>query len=321
MKMPFILSILAATILTNSSLGLAGGRDGGGGVVFVCTEPSGEAVYLADLYKLLKSGGMSFSQEQSQMLSENEFLEVIAESIGKVDSETATTLKKNLRELKFTPVSFVPLLGDDDIQKIPTGCTKAQLAIQYFATNVVEYNESYFAELPPVQRALFKLHEAYVKIYRSNSSTVRGHVAREAASASFEDLLRPSRVVKRGHRSSALAQALSGRVIRCNGRSPSDFFPLTIRASDLGRGKTVIAIETKNGGSFSGSGEFLTVDYSNGQMIFKDGDDDWNELFLNVDPLHLDSKSHFSGIYQFLRDDGGIDLKERVHCRVIPTET
>jgi len=300
-KFIFALSIS----LISASPANAGGRDGGGGVVFLCNEGNASNIYLADLYPLLKSGKeIVVPNPDGHVASENEALEAITESIGKVDPDLASRLKNNLQDLTFQPVASVPLLGDDDITRIPAGCTKAQLAIQYFARNVVEYNQSYFELMSGIQKALFKLHEAYVKVYRFNSSTVRRKVAREASSQSFSELFRASVTVAKDRHSAALAKALSGRAIRCSTEAPSTLFPATIRATDLGQGKTILSIETKDGGSFSASGEYLSVKYSKSQMMLSDGDDGWNVLSIQLKPERLDLGASMPATFYFLGDGG-----------------
>jgi hypothetical protein len=318
MKAQFILYILLIPISSVSAW--AGGRDGGGGVAFACRDGK---VYLADTYALVTSDALKHLYSDAVTANEAEILRVIAETIAKSDPKLAARLKRNLVELKFEPVAELPLLNDDDIEQAPPDCRKTQLGIQYFASHTVQYNASEFQALSEPEKALFKLHEAYIRIFHANTHVVRDRVAREASLQLFLNLIRPSNTIMSDARSVTVATAFAGRRLECVATESSeqpilsnvnDLMPITVRVLNYGHGKTLISIETKNGQSFAVSGEFLAVEYARHGMIFQDGDDDWNQLALNLDLNDPSEWETVHGIFSLLRDDGGYQFAQPVAC-------
>lgn len=173
------LSKVALVILT-TTMGLSAhakvGRDGGGGVVFVCNEAGKEKVYLADTYSIRAS----FSNDQKN----TDFGGPLQSLIISLQTSSAQSkeIADNLKSLKFKHSPPMALLGDDDIKNedIPRGCVKKQLAIQTLSTGEVDVDIQLYSALTRREQALFILHEGYVAKYRANTTQVRHRVAREA---------------------------------------------------------------------------------------------------------------------------------------------
>jgi len=305
-----------------------GGESSGGGIVFLCPDRDlGERVLLADTFKLSQSGNSNFLKEQDET-DESSAASAILQTIGGVDSGMAATLRQNLKMLVFKPVDSLSLLGDDDIREIPEHCKKAQLAVQHFATGIVDYNQSYFSKLSSVERALFKLHEAYVKIYGSNSHEVRNKVSQQASSHLFTELLRPSTAMVKNEKLEKFSQIMANRHFKCEVSTQSEvkvdkaylnLFPIKIRVTDFGQGKVLFSVTTRGDNQFSPSGDSLAVEYSQNWLLFQGGDDDWYQLHLNLDVDSSDptSKSPVPGIFNFLRDDGVIENTFPVVCELV----
>lgn len=194
-------SILILTALSSKASALfQGGVHGGGGITFTCPDrsPGREgttANYLADTYKILIEDRQN--TKLSQVGTEQQIMQAILDNLDQVDSKLSTQIKNNLSDLKFQmqPTSL-RLLGDDDIQTIPEGCKKTQLAIQDLDASIVYVDEKKFLSLSNFEKAFFKLHEAYVKYYKANISTVRDHVAQMASSDQFYSVFTKAAVIK-----------------------------------------------------------------------------------------------------------------------------
>lgn len=164
-----------------SAVASAHGRDGGGGIVFVCNEgTSTEKVYLADTYAIYSTINSSNGDSDVGVA-----LESLARNLLGVGTPEAKEILQNVKDLTFRGGPAMKLLGDDDIPKseIPVGCEKRQLAIQTLSSGVVDFDLRLFRALTSREQALFALHEGYVRKFRANVSEVRNRVGKEATLA------------------------------------------------------------------------------------------------------------------------------------------
>ncbi len=159
-----------------STFAHAGTWSSGGGDVFVCQEYSylgliqTERIYLADTYAYLHTKDGAHLVHQFGNLRSDQVLESILKTVRSQDEQMAQELTDALANFKLTPRTEVPQLNDDDIQDIPVGCEKRQLAIQGIHSGVIIYNQNYLAQLSGLERALFQLHEAYVRVTGRSSA-------------------------------------------------------------------------------------------------------------------------------------------------------
>ncbi len=149
----------------------AGIKEGGGGVGFLCHEPGGDRVYLADTYDLVKGGA----------LKNNEFLDtgIIFLAAGQRFAE-AHIPDLNFKDflsggwalifrssfLHWQKERHLPLLGDDHIpqDKVPHNCEKVQLAIQDLNARTVHWDDSYVSKMTRAETGFFILHETLIAL-------------------------------------------------------------------------------------------------------------------------------------------------------------
>ncbi|MBI3017593.1 MAG: hypothetical protein HYY62_06345 [Deltaproteobacteria bacterium] len=177
--------------------------DNGGGDVFVCQERaylglvSQENIYLADTYDYLHSKEGRNLVSQFRKLSALQILEAVVKTVRFQDATLGEELFQALANLKFTERTTVPELNDDDIQNVPQGCEKKQLAIQGIRSGAVIYSRPYFNRLSEVEKALFHLHESFVRItgqatrpdLMRNTKEIREKVSSVGSSQTFFDFL------------------------------------------------------------------------------------------------------------------------------------
>ena len=151
-----------------------GGDGSGGGVIFACKS----RIYLADSYSYFSSLSIEARQRLS-VISTDQATELANNVVFGLDQPMAAELNLALKTIRLVPSdTLLQALGDDDIGSPPLGCSKRQLAVQTLKTGVVGYVSVYYWSLTPIERALFKYHEAYVHVYGSNSTAVRNKIAR-----------------------------------------------------------------------------------------------------------------------------------------------
>ncbi len=171
-----------------------GGDGSGGGVVFSCDRNSNLGFSGRPRYFLADSYSFFSKQSEDYFLGIQQIpiaraIDSLTKGIAEFDATLATNITKSLERLHFNPVGSLNLLGDDDIGELPAGCIKIQLAIQDLASGRVDYDLKKYWKLSSLEKALFRIHEAYVSIYGSNSSEVRAHVSRFAWSDIFKALV------------------------------------------------------------------------------------------------------------------------------------
>lgn len=196
MKLTKIIITMSAliTVLANA------GNEGGGGVGYLCNNK----VYLADTYEFMINNKDFFENNFSNMDEDqivydaiskaDTFNQVVAQALSANANDSSVTyqvlrqsqkylntnlLKKSLAKLKFIPQASVRYVGDDNIQKIPDGCTKIPIAYQKFASSEVFYDRTYFAGLSKFERAYLKLHEILIHIEQGiqDTSPIRNAIA------------------------------------------------------------------------------------------------------------------------------------------------
>lgn len=202
LDLPVVMSKMidqARTPCSREALMLAdeGGEHSGGGDVILCG--SGvlgrlfpREAYLADTFSL----AIKDMIPNQPNLAEEVYLDTALTTLKTQEPEIARRIGSRLASLKFIPASDVPELDDDNIDMNEVSkltskyCRKKQLAIQSLATNKVHYDRYLLNKLTPAERALFKIHEAFIsERYHSGDTTlirkqVEG-IARDGSFAAF----------------------------------------------------------------------------------------------------------------------------------------
>jgi len=190
--------IAALTVgLITSSMAFAEGRDGGGGVGFLCHEKGGDKVYLADTYQLVKSGKLKGYEDVDLGI----VLAAAAQTINEKQSNGAdgsllnATLAARNSALQWQKQSPLPLLGDDHIpaDQVPANCEKVQLVIQDVSTRVVHYDDKLVNQLTGTEIAFLNVHETLISIRNepgADTTPIRAQVASVLDSTKFVDLVK-----------------------------------------------------------------------------------------------------------------------------------
>lgn len=183
----------------------AGVGHSGGGDVLICKEQfvfskgiqEDKVVYLADTYDLFKDTSVMLRRlniDNPEVLNES-----IAQFLEEKDAIMFQKLNKALANLKFEFVenkrTLLEEVEDDNIQyEGHEACSKGQLAVQYFSDsgiNNVKVQKTYHWYLSPLEKELFRWHEAYISLYpdKYDRSFVRDLVKSIVDNPRFETIL------------------------------------------------------------------------------------------------------------------------------------
>jgi hypothetical protein len=167
------------------------GQDRGGGLVFYCRSETGnqDSVHLVDLYRLSKDVKWNAIRRFKLEVNESQALMAILDSIKEADPILADQLMEGMAKLQYVERRYLPLIGDDDVDDTPYRCKKLQLGVQYLGRDIVEYDPDLFDRLTGIEKAFFKLHEAYIRIYQRNSLGLRDRVESVANSSALLERL------------------------------------------------------------------------------------------------------------------------------------
>jgi hypothetical protein len=193
-KMKNLLSLTLIILGLCTSMAYADGRDGGGGVGFLCHEHERNRVYLADTYQLVKSGVLAnFDSVELPAL----FLEAAHQLSGpKADYSMADAdLTVRFSKLTWQREEPLALLGDDHIapNQIPANCKKVQLVVQDISTGVLYYNMPLVMQLSSAEYKFLELHETLISLRNqpgADTTPIRGQVASVSDSGDFPQLLK-----------------------------------------------------------------------------------------------------------------------------------
>jgi len=170
------------TIAFNS---LAGGVSHGGGDALICQERPVhkqsllklgdseriERTYLADTYAYLK-GHDSTHFIMLEGLKFEILYETFIEHLNLLNPGEGTRVDRAAETLKFDFVGHDLQELEDDNLKVPKNCYKKQLAIQDLGSSgVVQVNQLLYGKLSNLEKVLFKIHEAYIRIYNGPADT------------------------------------------------------------------------------------------------------------------------------------------------------
>lgn len=136
-----------------------GGDNSGGGDVLICRYGlfgGRKVVYLADTFDVRRH--LNFSS----IGNVEYYLRISLDLIFRENAEMARKLKDALDKLSFIPEDDVTELDDDFIEVNQSNCRKKQLAQQDISTAVVKYNRHLYMQLSDLEKALFRIHEAYI---------------------------------------------------------------------------------------------------------------------------------------------------------------
>ena len=178
---------------------IEGGVNGGGGDVVLCRSGFFEnifgppRVYLADTFELAIKG-LIWAERNFQ---EDVYLETVLKILIEKNPELGKRIDQRLQSLTFTAVKDLPEYDDDNIdldhiEEIGRmNCTKKQLAIQNFSTGQVLYNRGLYLSLSQAERALFKVHEAFIgeRQISGDTTMIRAAVQGIAEADSFAAFL------------------------------------------------------------------------------------------------------------------------------------
>lgn len=183
-----LLALNAALAAAPSQAREEGGSAGtrGGGDVLVCRKGL-RGTHLADTFGL-KAGGVL---RVGTGLSEAVLVDSYLDALRGQDAALGKLIAERLAKLEFVAVDRLKELDDDDLQ-VPSGCRKRQLGVQDLATGRVEYHAGRFADLSNEERALFKIHEAFIaekKFPGVPTTAIREAVAAIPASETFAGFL------------------------------------------------------------------------------------------------------------------------------------
>jgi hypothetical protein len=181
MRLSILLLILICPIFSNAG----GGRDGNG-VAIVCQQgpPNwkySNKTFLADTFSFIVDEYMAANGTvfkggapiRSDLQTEEFFLEHYQRSIRMRSSTAADIIRDRLKSIKFIAVKEVPNLDADKFDLKPFAekaqdpliaelCKPRQLARFDRDNNIVRYDEDLFKSLSNSEKALFRIHEAYV---------------------------------------------------------------------------------------------------------------------------------------------------------------
>ena len=169
----------------------AGGDNSGGGDAIICYEGipylTGRRVYLADTFDLVRSGKL----QQLARLNLEQLTEAVFDHLDTQQTGLGAAVRESRKNLKFEYVDKVPELDDDDIKISGIRCSKQQLAVQHIPSGLVRVNKNLHGELSPLEKVLFEIHEAYIRIKNDPKGTneVRPEVRGILDSSSFADVL------------------------------------------------------------------------------------------------------------------------------------
>lgn len=201
-----MLSLFLLSTIFSTSLSFAG-QEKGGGVIFVCKSrvwgilPE-TSFYLADSHSL-KKAPIYYELQRLQFSNPDRALDDAIQLIKKKNEIVGRALAESMKELHFSEGPDLPLLGNDGIENPPKGCSKKQLAVQTFATGLVEVSKRLRKKLTQMDDLLFKLHEAYLRVlWKSGQNDpsvkeVREQVFNWAQDPQFVEFLEasPARVI------------------------------------------------------------------------------------------------------------------------------
>ncbi len=166
------LAVLGFTAVCKAGPGVSGGGD-----AIVCDEGTpAERVYLADTFALARSGRLTSFQALDPSYTIESALRILEEDSPLMsfphpfskDKKVsfAWMIDYSLNMLNFEPVGNVEELDDDHIdpKSLPKGCYKRQLGVQNLKKMNVKYNYLLFMKLSFAERALFKIHEAFISL-------------------------------------------------------------------------------------------------------------------------------------------------------------
>lgn len=188
----------AALIQTTLSRSEGGDGSGGGDVIKCGSGFMGHffktRVFLADTFTLTTQ---DLIPTLFEIVDEEVYLQTAMTTLKHHDPIVAEKIESRLKSLKFIAVESVPELNDDNInvsemEKLSDmHCEKKQLAVQNLSTSEVRYNHSLFLQLSFVERALFKIHEAYIaeRAKTGDTTLIRKSIAGIAEEGSFASFL------------------------------------------------------------------------------------------------------------------------------------
>ena len=209
MKSQSLLNFLAPvlTLIFVGQWTMAGTKDSGGGVGFLCKENGVERVYLADTYHSMhKNPSLQKIEVDEKMVflsAARLFEQIRSEKFTEVPLVKSKALQlgwfliyQNV-ELKYQPVPHLDLLGDDNIpaSAVPKNCVKVQLAVQNLLTGIVEVNQALLAKMSAIENTFLKLHETVIALRNrpgEDTSPVRNYIAAvlDTPDFSFADFLK-----------------------------------------------------------------------------------------------------------------------------------
>lgn len=211
-----------------------GGQGSGGGDAVICDRSLFEStnrVYLADTLSLMALGKIPPQVNAVEEI----YLEQLLSILDSQDAEAGKKIRERLSSLQFEPTGDLPELDDDNINideiVALTGrrCYKKQLAIQDLETGEVLFNSSLLEEISVAERALFKIHEAYISLKKrpghSDTTAIRKEVENIAANGTFADFLKNTILAKEFHVPTYSDPKMKSVLIRIKkSLSPSVFF-------------------------------------------------------------------------------------------------
>jgi hypothetical protein len=162
-----VISVALGALLSVPAI--AGTKDGGGAVGFLCHEGLKDKVYLADtynLFKLNKFNGKEAVDAGLIFLAAGEKVAAIhpVPRIQGGNFLSGWALIFESQSLQWEKQRHLPLLGDDHILTIPQNCKKVQLAIQDVVNGIVRWDDQLVSEMTPSEIGFFQLHETFVAL-------------------------------------------------------------------------------------------------------------------------------------------------------------
>jgi hypothetical protein len=164
----------------------------GGGDAFVCASQT--KAYFADTYHLVASRTIDLKGFENWDIAAAR--DMVASLVGVLGAPDAEVIRDAILAMRPQPNPNLPELDDDLIkpEDIPVGCEKRQLGIQYASSGVIEYQPDWYRLLSAGDKAMFFLHEGYIRAYllrtpgANDTTKVREAVAKIAASGEFKML-------------------------------------------------------------------------------------------------------------------------------------
>jgi hypothetical protein len=173
----------------------AGIKEGGGGVGFLSHEPSGDRVYLADTYDLVKNGALNNNESLNAgiifLAAGQQFTKAHIPGVNFKDFLSAGwALMSRASFMHWQKEGHLPLLGDDHIppSSVPANCEKVQIAIQDLKTATVHLDESYVAKMTKAETGFFMLHETLIALRNdpgADTTPIRDEVSSVLAPQEF----------------------------------------------------------------------------------------------------------------------------------------